>query len=448
MAARQFDALIVGGGPAGATLAILLARAGWAVAVVEQQRFPRRKVCGECLAAGNLPLLDALGVGEEFATAAGPELRRVALMQGGRCVEAALPAAAHPHHRWGRALGREALDTLLLARARAAGAEVWQPWQVRAIEGGPGGYVCRLRRLEGGEGAGGCASFGPLTPAPLPVSGERGGCSPCGARGDGDLDPDAAAPSLHAALLIAACGSWGRLPAGLDGHWQRAAGPNRLLAFKAQYVDADLAPGLLPVLALPGGYGGMVLADGGRLTLACCVRADRLARLRRDAPGADAGEAVEAWLRASCTGVACALRGARRDGSWLGAGPLAPGLRLHAGEAVFRVGNAAAEAHPIIGEGLSMALQSAWLLGSVLTADAAPAAQRAQAGWQRVAQERYLAAWRRQFLPRLRFAAAAAALATRPWAASLLGPMLVRRPGLLTIGAHCAGKARAAPMRG
>ena len=65
---NRFDAVIVGAGPAGSTAAILLARAGWSVALVEKQRFPRRKVCGECLAASNLPLLDALGIGVAFAT--------------------------------------------------------------------------------------------------------------------------------------------------------------------------------------------------------------------------------------------------------------------------------------------------------------------------------------------------------------------------------------------
>ena len=68
MSAR-FDAVIVGAGPAGSSAAILLARAGWSVALVERQRFPRRKVCGECIAASNLALLDALGVGAEVERA-------------------------------------------------------------------------------------------------------------------------------------------------------------------------------------------------------------------------------------------------------------------------------------------------------------------------------------------------------------------------------------------
>lgn len=59
----KFDVIIIDAGPAGASAATLLAQAGWSVALIEKQIFPRRKVCGECIAASNLPLLDALGIG-------------------------------------------------------------------------------------------------------------------------------------------------------------------------------------------------------------------------------------------------------------------------------------------------------------------------------------------------------------------------------------------------
>ena len=65
-----YDALIIGGGPSGATTALLLARAGWRVALTEKSSFPRRKVCGEpgvfkqCLVGvdGRSSLLDGSGV--------------------------------------------------------------------------------------------------------------------------------------------------------------------------------------------------------------------------------------------------------------------------------------------------------------------------------------------------------------------------------------------------
>ncbi|MEJ0007602.1 MAG: hypothetical protein WDM77_14860 [Steroidobacteraceae bacterium] len=93
------------------------------------------------VAASNLPLLDALGVGEQFEASAGPALRRVALMQGSHTFVAELPSFDHTKHRWGRALGRETLDTLLLEQARSAGACILQPWSVRSVTGTAGDFT-------------------------------------------------------------------------------------------------------------------------------------------------------------------------------------------------------------------------------------------------------------------------------------------------------------------
>ncbi|MHB1668106.1 MAG: NAD(P)/FAD-dependent oxidoreductase [Thiomonas sp.] len=433
------DAIIIGAGPAGSAAAILLARAGWSVALVERQRFPRRKVCGECLAASNLPLLDHLGIGPAFQAAAGPDLRQVALLRGQQQVLAELPGAAQEGQRWGRALGRETLDTLLLEQARAAGAQVLQPWAVQAVRGGRGDWTLEAREVE--------------TSALL---------------------------TLRAPVAIAAQGSWEVLP------WERPQGrpsegdetasggralsqdrPRRqrlrrdadLFAFKANFRRAAQAESLLSVLALDGGYGGMVLADGGITTVACCVRRDRLAACRRDEPGLRAGDAVEAWLIRTCAGVRKALAPAQRDGPWLAVGPLDPGIRLSAGDAMFRIGNAAGEAHPIVGEGMSMALQSAWLLCAHLlgpnTVDAAgpgtafsaaamavPHPTIGSEAWQRAMALRYATAWRRQFAPRLRLAAAFAHAAMRPAASAPLLTLARAWPGLLTQGASWSGKTR------
>lgn len=393
------DALIVGAGPAGGAAAIQLARAGWSVALVERQAFPRRKVCGECIAASNLPLLHALGIGAAFDAAAGPALQRVLLMAGDEAVTAALPAASHPRHRWGRALGRETLDTLLRDEARAAGAWLLQPWALQALQGGPGRWRCTLRAVDGGERL-----------------------------------------ELGAALVVDAHGSWEPLPLQRPGHHRERGGAD-LLAFKAHFRRSALPGGAIAVLALDGGYGGMVVGEGGITTVAGCLRRDRLAALRRAAPGESAGAVVEAWLRRSCAGVRQALDGAARDGPWLGAGPLAPGARVGEGVAdgLFRIGNAAGEAHPILGEGMSMALQSAALLCGTLLADGATVPDAgAQAGLQR----RHAAAWRRAFAPRLRVAAVFAQLAMRPAGTAALMALLHRWPGLLTEGARWGGKVR------
>ena len=396
----RFDALIIGAGPAGSSAAILLATAGWSVALIEKQSFPRRKVCGECVAASNLPLLDALGIGGAVADQAGPELKRVAMMRGAHSVWADLPPAADVRHRWGRAIGRETLDTLLLARARAAGATVLQPWAVQKLSGWAGDHHCTVREEAGGQ---------------LKI--------------------------LQAPVAILAHGSWEPLPVE-RAMLRNARNGSDLLAFKANFSGAHLAAGLLPVLAFEGGYGGMVLAEGDLVTLACCVRADRLDALRRAAPGQAAGEVVEAMLKRQCHGVAEALDGAMRCGPWLASGPLRPGVRIRDDDQVFRVGNAAGEAHPIIGEGMSMALQSAWLLSTHLGAARPGRGVAAQAHWQRDVRQRYAAEWRQHFAPRLRMAAVLANLAMRPAGAAVLMATLTRFPQLLTRGAVWSGKVR------
>jgi len=397
-----YDALILGAGPAGSTAAILLARAGWSVALLEKQPFPRRKVCGECIAASNLPLLEALGIGAAFAALAGPALRRVALWYGAQSVSAPLPAAADATHPWGRALGREHLDTLLLQQARSLGVTVLQPCSAQSVSGQPG----QLR----------CEAIG--TDPPVAVT-------------------------LTAPVVIAAHGSWQPLPA------QRALGRRErrgadLLAFKANFRNVRLEAGVLPVLSFRGGYGGMVVADHGVATLACCIRADRLAECRQAAPGAQAGAAVEAALKRECAGVLEALSGASAAGAWLAAGPIQPGVRLsRAGTGAFLIGNAAGEAHPIIGEGISMAIQSAWLLcGQLLRCRDVLRQDEAAPYRQREIQRRYAAQWHEQFRERLRLATWFAHAAMRPEVMSCLMPLVRRAPRMLS---HCAlwgGKTR------
>ena len=143
--------------------------------------------------------------------------------------------------------------------------------------------------------------------------------------------------------------------------------PSDLFAFKANFRRARSTPDLLPVLAFAGGYGGMVVADDGIATLAGCIREDRLGRERDDAvPASAPATSFESILRRECAGVAAALDGAERAGAWLASGPIRPGVRLGQDDGVFRIGNAAGEAHPIVGEGISMAMQSAFVLAALL----------------------------------------------------------------------------------
>ena len=136
----------------------------------------------------------------------------------------------------------------------------------------------------------------------------------------------------------------------------------------------------MPLLAFPGGYGGMVHSDSGRVSLSCCIRRDVLQALRTGGEPRSAAEAVFQHIRESCAGVRRSLERAVLDGAWLAAGPIAPGIRTRYADGIFRVGNAAGEAHPIVAEGISMAMQSAWLLAGALNGADARIGSAARAG--------------------------------------------------------------------
>ncbi|MER8482201.1 NAD(P)/FAD-dependent oxidoreductase [Mesorhizobium sp. M1322] len=394
------DAIIIGAGPAGTSVALTLARRGWAVAIVEKSAYPRRKVCGEYVSASNLALLDQLEIGEAWRADAGPEIRRVGFFSGETSVDAPMPRANDGRSAkdgFGRALGRDILDGLLLQAARSAGVEIFQPCRAVAID--RDGEM-RIVRIQAGNET----------------------------------------TMLRAPVIVAAHGSWepGPLPSQL-GKTNR---PSDLLGFKAHFTGSSLAPDLMPLLVFPGGYGGMVLADHGRLSISCCIRRDMLARLRKHPKHQShlsAADAVSRHLMESCRGVRDALESAHADGPWLAAGPIRPGIRSCYERDIFRVGNAAGESHPVIAEGISMALQSGWLLASELACAPGGGAGREAAG------RRYEMAWKRLFSTRVYAAAAIARIALRPGNTTLMPAIIRNFPQALTLGAQLSGKTKPVP---
>jgi menaquinone-9 beta-reductase len=396
----RYDAIIVGGGPSGTTAAALLAQAGWHIALIEKMPFPRRKVCGEFISGTTWPLLRQLGIAESLQRIAGPVVRRVGVYAGNAKVSAELATSVEGANENGRALGREHLDMLLLQRAAELGADIWQPWMLSGFAGSGAGYDCTI--VDKGTGQ----------------------------RRD-----------LRSPLIIAAHGSWetGAMPTQALRHPPRAGD---LFGFKAHFTGSAMPIDLMPLIAFPGGYGGMVHTDGGRVSLSCCIRRDRLVQCRQFLPHARAGPATLAHIEANCRGVAMALSSAALDGAWLSAGPLRAGIRTFGTDGIFAVGNAAAEAHPIVAEGISMAIQSAWLLCEQLIArkDTRRHTAFSNHALQSIRHE-YAAAWRRNFSRRLHTAAWLAHLFMRPTCTRMAVGMLERVPQLLTWGARWSGKA-------
>src|SRR6266566_5865576 len=62
---ETFDVAIVGGGPAGSSCAAFCALAGLRTLVLEREKFPREKVCGDCLNPSCWPVLEHLCLAQQ-----------------------------------------------------------------------------------------------------------------------------------------------------------------------------------------------------------------------------------------------------------------------------------------------------------------------------------------------------------------------------------------------
>ena len=119
----QCDVLVVGAGPAGAACAQWLARAGIAVALVDQHDFPRDKVCGDGLIPDAMHALRRLGVFDEVMAAAQPARHVACIASRGGRVDVPGNVAV---------LQRRVLDDIVCRAAVRAGARLYTPWRFDA----------------------------------------------------------------------------------------------------------------------------------------------------------------------------------------------------------------------------------------------------------------------------------------------------------------------------
>ena len=114
----EWDVVVIGAGVGGSIAARELARRGCRVLLVDKKSFPRRKVCGSCLNASALHLLDQAGLSELVRDLGGVPLHRLALRTGDRQADVTLIE--------GRSVSREAFDVGLIEAAVQIGVEFRQ----------------------------------------------------------------------------------------------------------------------------------------------------------------------------------------------------------------------------------------------------------------------------------------------------------------------------------
>ena len=213
----QTEALVVGGGPAGAAVAAHLARRGRAVVLLEQTATAHHKVCGEFLSHEAIGDLDRLGVDTDGLGAVPIHAVRLAARSEIAACELPFPA---------RSLSRRTLDEALLAVAARAGAEVRRGQRVDALDASPSGWTARLS--------------------------------------DGE--------SVRAGAAFLASGKHD-----VNGHRRPPGRQNQLVAFKThlrlQAAQQCALHGWIELFVFPGGYAGLQLTENGHANL--CLLATR-----------------------------------------------------------------------------------------------------------------------------------------------------------------------------
>lgn len=372
------DLLVLGGGPAGATLAALAAGAGLDVTVVERARFPRNKVCGEFVSVEGCGVLARLGLLDRLRDEGARGMDRCLLTdRRGARLEVALPVTEAAHAALG--FSRARLDAILLDVARTRGARVRERHEaVRPI-------------LENGRVAG------------LVV------------RRVGEPDRElvlrapvvAAADGRRSLLLRALHPSLGDPATTHDDSW---------FGLETRLPDSIADRRAVELHLFDGGYVGVAPVEGGRINVCMLVR---VAALRA------CGGRPERLLRerlARNPAVRESLGRVRDADGWRSVGPLRFAARRPTSHGALFLGDAAGTIDPFCGLGIAHALRAAELaLPAVISAVE-------QGGLPDAVACRYDTAWRESFAGATRRARALGLLLGRDRLAS--GALaLLRGPG-------------------
>ena len=122
----QFDAAVIGGGLAGLSFSILLARAGFSVILFEKEKYPFNKVCGEYISLESLEFLKTLGIDADILQLPRINHLIVSAPNGKMLQQDLVPG--------GIGISRYQLDHLLMQEAVAAGVSVQQQAKVTDIQ--------------------------------------------------------------------------------------------------------------------------------------------------------------------------------------------------------------------------------------------------------------------------------------------------------------------------
>lgn len=338
---------IVGSGPAGSSLAIRLAAADFPVTLVEREKFPRHKLCGEFISPECLRHFGELGVHDDMLSAGGDRITETNFyIPSGKNV--VVPSEWFGEGGFALSLSRAEMDNRLMQRARAAGVEVHEETSATGLLF-DGAKVCGLKVRTN----------------------------------DGRFS------SLSADITIDATGRAGLLGKFVqkEFHTPAARNPSRLIGFKAHLKNVSIEKGVCEIYSFRGGYGGLSYVENGAANFCFLIKAKTAREF-----GGKADKILEDLVFKNARAYR-ALKNAEPVHDWLAVAVDGFGKKdLNPVRNLFTVGDAAAFIDPFTGSGMLMALESASLLAECVSRHHASANALTAA---------YAAAYRQTFSRRL-----------------------------------------------
>lgn len=339
---------IAGAGPAGSSLAIRLAEAGFGVTLIEREKFPRHKLCGEFISPECLGHFRELGVLDEMLSAGGDHITETRFYSlSGRNVS--VPSEWFGGGGFALSLSRAEMDDRLMQRAREAGVEVLEETSAIGLRAEKGRILAVITRNGGG------------------------------------------ASEIPADLFIDATGRARVLEKLAEKHFfpksSKTQPPHaRLVGFKNHFRGVSLEKGGCEIYFFRGGYGGLSYVEQGAANFCFLIKAGEVKRF-----GGKPNKMIDELVFKNSRARLC-LENAAPIADWLavsidrfGRKELRPAANL------FTVGDSAAFIDPFTGSGMLMALESSKILAECIAGHASPDETAAN----------YALAYRRNFRKRL-----------------------------------------------
>ena len=386
----DWDAIVVGAGPAGSVASRQLAFEGRRVLLLDKKRFPRRKVCGACLNHSAVTLLNQIGLADVLRDGGEADLTCLELRAFSRRLSLPIPN--------GRAISRARLDQNLVDAAIRAGVAFHDG--VSATVGETNGHERIVELKHATDAIGSQPDRASDRIAKVPTQ------------------PDARAfrlmNSVSAKVVLAADGLGHPSLSDVGEIRDRTVPSSRIGAgcevteFPAEYV-----PGVIHMAVGGGGYVGLVRVEEGALNIAGAFDA----RLVRDS-GGPAQAAAGVLNQAGFPAIP-----AMAEAEWLGTPALTRSTTPVAAERLFVLGDASGYVEPFTGEGMSWALASAIAVAAL--------ANTACDGWQPSLAEAWSREHARIVRSRQRTCRMLAALLKSPTCVRLAMFLLPKVPSLL-----------------